>query len=262
MIVKQKSNRRLLYPLALLVLGLADVHAEPDDAIDPESRLGAMATKLAETVQFSVTVHMKYDVLQDSGQMIEFGELRSLQLSRPEYLRVDAQQSDGDVGGLIFDGTTLTQFSQTDSVYSQIERPGTVDEVIRYAVGELSVRLPLARLLLSSFPQQLQRLTTEVDLVETNILGPEPTEHIAGRTADVDYQVWIREDNFPTRIVLSYKSAPGQPQFRADFSDWNTAPALRKDSFNYKPPEDFEKIPVLVPARPGGESHSAQGGGE
>jgi len=260
--VKRKINRRILWPLALGVLGLANVYAQPTDTVEPETRLGAMATKLADTVQFSVTVHMKYDVLQDSGQMIEFGELRSLQLSRPDYLRIDAQQSDGDIGGLIFDGTTLTQFSQTDSVYSQIERPGTVDEVIRYAVGELSVRLPLARLLLSSFPEQLQRVTTEVDLVETNTLGPEPTDHIAGRTADIDYQVWIGEDNFPTRIVLSYKNAPGQPQFRADFSDWNTAPALRKESFNYRAPDDFEKIPVLLPARPGGESHSVRGGGE
>jgi hypothetical protein len=235
-------DKRFLWPLALLTLGLTTGSAF---AADAEKRLVDMAANLADTKQFSVAIHMTYDVLQESGEIIEFGEARTLQISRPEYLRVDAQQSDGDRGGLIFDGKTITQFSDTQNVYSQIDRPGDVDGAIRYAVGELGVRLPLARMLVTSFPQEISKLTTDIDLVEQNTLGPEPTVHIAGRTDDLDYQVWIREDNFPTRIVLTYKNAPGQPQFRADFSDWNTAPSLKRGSFIFTVPDTSEKIPTL-----------------
>ena len=91
-----------------------------------------------------------------------------------------------------------------------------MDGAIRYAVGELGVRFPLARMLVTSFPQEMSRLTTGIDFVERNTLGPVGTDHIAGRTDDLDYQVWIRDDNLPTRIVLTYRNAPGQPQFRRE----------------------------------------------
>lgn len=256
---EQTGKRRFPWALVPALLALVNGHAY---AVEAGTRLIDMATKLAETKQFSVNVHMTYDVVQDSGQIIEFGELRTVQISRPEYLRVDAQQSDGDTGGLIFDGTTLTQFNQTQNVYSQIEKPGTVDNAVRYAVAELRVRLPLARMLVTSFPQEMSRLTTDVNFVERNTLGPEPTDHIAGNTADLDYQVWIRDDNFPSRIVLTYRNSPGQPQFRADFSDWNTTPALRRDSFKYKPPADAEKIPTLLPASSASESSITEDSGE
>jgi hypothetical protein len=236
--------RRFLWPLALVTLGLVTKSAFSAEA---ESRLIDMAVKLADTKQFTVDIRMTYDVLQESGQIIEFGEVRTLQVSRPDYLRVDAQQSDGDSGGLIFDGKTITQFSDTHHVYSQIDRPGNIDGAIRYAVGELGVRFPLARMLVTSFPEEMRRLTTDIDFVEQNTLGPEPTDHIAGRTDDLDYQIWIREDNFPTRIALTYRNAPGQPQFRADFSNWNTAPSLKRGSFIFTAPDKSEKIPTLLP---------------
>jgi hypothetical protein len=234
-------DKRFLWPLALITLALATGSAF---AVEAEKRLVDMAVSLAETTQFSVSILMTYDVLQESGQIIEFGEIRTLQVSRPDYLRVDAQQSDGDSGGLIFDGKTITQFNNKQNVYSQIDRPGHIDGAIRYAVGELGVRFPLARMLVTSFPQEMSRLTTGVDFVERNTLGPVSTDHIAGRTDDLDYQVWIRDDNLPTRIVLTYRNAPGQPQFRADFTDWNTAPSLKRGSFVFTAPKNSEKIPT------------------
>jgi len=250
--------RRFLWPLALVMLGMASGSAF---AVEAEKRLLDMANKLAGTTQFTVVIHMNYDVLQASGELIEFGEVRNLQISRPDYLRVDAQQSDGDSGGLIFDGQIITQFNLTQNVYSQIDRPGNLDEMIRYVVSELGVRFPLARMLVTSFPQELRKLTTDVAFVERNVLGPVATDHIAGRTDDLDYQIWIRDDNFPTRMVFNYRNAPGKPQFRADFSDWNTAPSLKRASFTYKAPAEAEKIPTLIPASPTTGTDQTKGSG-
>ena len=236
--------RRFLWPLVLSISLLATGNAFSAEA---KARLVDMATKLAETKQFTVAIHMTYDVLQESGQIIEFEEVRDIQISRPDFFRVDAQQSDGDTGGLLFDGQTITQFSESQNVYSQVDRPGNIDEAIRYAVGELGVRFPLARMLVSSFPQEIARLTTDVNTVERNTLGPVATDHVAARTDDLDYQVWIGEDNFPTRVVLTYLNSPGRPQFRADFSNWDTAPSLKRASFTYKAPDKSEKIPTLLP---------------
>lgn len=248
--------RRFLWPLVLSTLLLATGNAFSAEA---ETRLVDMAAKLADTKQFTVEIHMTYDVFQESGQVIEFGEVRTIQISRPDFFRVDARQSDGDTGGLLFNGQTITQFSETQNVYSQIDRPGNIDEAIRYAVSELGVRFPLARMLMSSFPQEIARLTTGVNIVERNTLGPVATDHIAARTDDLDYQVWIGEDNFPTRVVLTYLNSPGRPQFRADFSNWDTAPSLRRASFTFKAPDEAEKIPTLLPVRSKAATNPTQG---
>ena len=217
-------------------------------AADPMTQLVGMAQKIAEAKEFSVSIHMAYDVVQESGQKIEFSEIRHTLISRPNHMRVDAHQSDGNVSRLFFDGKTLTLVNATENVYSQTDRPGDLDAAIRYAVGTLGIRVPLARLLVTTLPQEIQKLTSRVEYVERNILGRTATDHIVGQTEEVDYQVWIAEDNLPRRIVITYKRAPGQPQFRADFLDWNLLPKGVDTAFNFTPPKEAEKIPTLLSA--------------
>ncbi len=229
-------------------------------AADTKSQLFDMTKKLAETKQYSVSIHMDYDVVQKSGQKIEFSEIRKTTISRPNHLRAEARQSDGDESLLLFDGKVITLFNASENVYSQTDLPGDVDTAIRYAVGKMGMRVPLARMLTTTFPSEFQKLTTNVDYVEHNTLGTKPTDHIAGQTKDIDYQVWITKDNLPERIVITYKNAPGQPQFRAQFSDWNLAPKILNDTFIFTPPKDAEKIPTLLPATELNVPNKTQGG--
>jgi hypothetical protein len=195
----------------------------------------AMARTLAGAQRFGVTLHMRYDAVQASGQKVEFAEVRKVRLDRPGRVRVDTVQSDGDESRLVFDGKTLTLYSGRENVYSQSEHAGDVDSVVRFAVRELGVRVPLARLLVSTLPDEIERLSREVVLVERSRLDGELTDHLAGRTPDVDYQIW------------TYRHEPGQPQFRADFSDWNFAPAVSDAIFAFNAPEGAERIPTLLP---------------
>jgi len=228
--------------------GIETEQKEASGEIDAKALLDAMARKLAEARQFSVTMHMNYDVVQATGQKIQFSEVRKTQVSRPDYFRVDSQQSDGDTGGLIFDGKTLTLFNTTENVYSQTTHPGDVDAAVRYAIGKLGMRVPLARMLTTTLPQQLDQLSTAVDYVEQDVLGAAPTDHIAAQSRDVDYQVWIGNDMLPTRMVLTYRNEPGQPQFQAVFSSWNLNPDIKDSAFTFTPAKGAEKIPTLLPA--------------
>ena len=229
-------------------------------AADTESQLFDMAKKLAEAKQFSFTLHMRYDAVQKSGQKIEFSEIRKTTINRPNHIRVEAMQSDGDESLLIFDGKTIMLFNASENVYSQTDCPGDVDAAIRYAVGKMGMRVPLARMLLSTLPSELQKLSTNVDYVEHNILGIAPADHIVGQTKDIDYQVWIAKDMLPGRIVITYKDAPKQPQFRGDFSDWNLAPKISDDTFIFTPPKGAEKIPTLLPATESDITNKTHGG--
>ncbi len=229
-------------------------------AADTDQLLLSMAKKLAETKQYSVSMHMGYDVVQESGQKIEFSEIRKVTIDRPNHMRVDSEQSDGDISQFIFDGKAITLFSVTENVYAQTDLPGDLDSAIRHAVSKMGVRVPLARLLTTTFPAELEKLTVDVDYVEHNTLGTTPTDHIAGQSEDVDFQVWIAADLLPRRIVMTYKNAPGQPQFWAEFSDWNLKPKITTETFAFTPPKGAEKILSLLPAIKAEAASKKQGG--
>lgn len=225
------------------------VVAEPHE---PETILMRMATFLAGTPRFTVTLQDRFDVLQDSGQMIEFGETRQITVSRPDGLRVELEQSDGEQHQVLYDGKDITAFSPGLNVYAQASKPGGIDQAVTFFLQDLHMRLPLAALLLGRFPEEIQRRTQELAYVEHTQVRGAPAHHLAGRTATVDYQLWIAEGArpLPLRAVLTYKNSEGHPQFRADFDDWNLSPELRDDRFAFTPPPGARRIAFVaeVPA--------------
>ena len=249
----------ILYLLLVVILttGFLPVMAadtDPQSAApeqDPEAQkiFLKMADYIAGTPAFSVTYRSSYDAIQPDGQRIEFGEKLHVLLQRPNQLRVETERSDGRRGLVIFDGQWLTVFKAEDNVYARIERPGTVDQILVYLVRDLQVTLPMARLFVTGFPEQMEKRISAFSYVEENMLFDVPTDHLAVRTPEVDMQMWIAEDEppLPRRIVLTYKNASGEPQFRADFLQWSIPPTVGEDSFTFTPPAGAEQIPLLAP---------------
>ena len=210
-----------------------------------------MADFIAKAPVFSVTIRSGYDAIQPNGQRIEFGGNHQVLLHRPAGLRVDAERSDGDRGLVLFDGKGITAFKAIDNVYARVEKAGTVDDAIVYLVRDLQITLPLARMFLTSFPKDMKTKVTSIDYVEENFLFDVPTDHLAVRSADVDLQIWIAqgEQPLPRRIIITYKNAPGAPQFRADLSDWDLSPKVAADSFAFNPRPGAEQVPFMAPVR-------------
>jgi hypothetical protein len=207
-----------------------------------------MARFLANTQRFTVKMRDDYDVLQESGQKIEFGESRVISVDRPDGLRVEIEHSDGAKHLVLYDGKAITAFSPRENVYAQLSKTGGIDEAIMYFLRDLHMRLPLAMLLVSRFPEEIERRTQALDYVEKTEIDGTWAHHLAGRTETVDYQVWIDAGNrpLPLRVVLTYKDSEGQPQFRAHFSEWNLAPDIQESQFAFNPPEGARKIAFLA----------------
>ncbi len=210
--------------------------------------LFGMAKFLADTQRFSVTLNDSFEVLQETGQMIEFGESRNIVVNRPNGLHVDIEHSDGEKHRVIYDGKVITAFSPTHNVYAQAPKPGGIDEAVMYFLKDLQMRLPLAALLLNRLPAELESRTLAIDYVERNVINGLPSHHLAGRTETVDYQVWIKEgaEPLPLRVILTYKTQEGHPSFRARFSDWNLNPDVDDALFSFSPPAGATKILFLA----------------
>jgi hypothetical protein len=233
--------------IASTIVAQSEAPAESADA-EATNYLNKMADFLAKAEQFSVTLRIGYDVLQESGEKIEFGEIRKLVLRRPDRLRVDIEQSDGDKGLVIFNGKDITAYNEKDKVFASASGPGDLDGAVTYLVSELKLRLPLAMMFVSRLPSELERRVREVETVERSTIMDVPCVHLAARADDVDFQVWIPSDGqpLPRRVVITYKHEDGQPQFWADFFDWNLTPNPSESLFAFTPPEGVQKIPFLA----------------
>ena len=219
------------------------------------------ADYLAKAKGFSVNVEANYDIIQNSGQKIEFGESYHVLLSRPDDLRIDFEDRDGSKRQILFNGSTMTMFEPGQAFYGNLTKPGSVDQIISYIIKELQTPIPMSLLLLTSAPQELQKRVTDIALVDDERLGGIPVYHLAARTADVDFQVWITQGNEPTprRIVITYKKSPGQPQFSALLSDWKFDPVVNSSDFVFTPPAGARPVGFMVPAN-GPAATSGEGG--
>jgi hypothetical protein len=226
---------------------------DEDAPMDSEAldALNIMAETLAQAQGFSVTIRAGFDVVQDTGQKITFGERRKVTLSRPDRLRIEAEESDGKRTLVTYDGKAITVFNPDDNVYGQVEKTGSVDDVVRYVIQDLDVRLPLALLLVSTLPAELDQRLQSIDYVERDVLTEVPTDHLAGRGADVDFEIWLDTSNthLPQRVAITYKNEEGAPQYRAEFSDWKLNPDVSPVDLAFNPPTGAERIPFLVRVR-------------
>jgi hypothetical protein len=203
-----------------------------------------MADFLASAPRFSVTVRAGYDAVQKSGQKIEFGEMRTVTLSRPDRLRIEGERSDGAKTLTVFDGKEIMLIDETSNVYATAPQPGGLDATIVHFIKDLGMRLPLAVLLVSQLPAEVKDRVRSVDYVERTSIHGTPSHHLAARTDTVDFQIWVADGDrpLPQRVVITYKQAKGEPQFWAQFSDWNLAPALADSTFLAKPPDGAQKV--------------------
>jgi hypothetical protein len=74
------------------------------------SPLMRTAEFLAKAQRFSVRTDIDYDVVQDSGQKLEFGALRTITVRRPDRIRIDIEDRDGTRRGFRFDGKQIAFF--------------------------------------------------------------------------------------------------------------------------------------------------------
>jgi hypothetical protein len=247
--------------LVLCVLAGSSSAEEATSALEPQALevLGSSLEFLARAPAFSYTAEIGWDSVQDSGQKIEFGATQRATMRRPDRVRVDRRERDGSERVFSYDGTEITVFNREDDVYARARGPADVDEAIRYTVRALEVPVPLSALLRSDASRLVTKRLESADYVEEATLGGVACDQLAFRNDRVDFQVWIERGDrpLPHRVVITYRDTEGQPQFWANFTEWDLSPHAPDSLFVFEPPESAERIPFapadLAGQRPGKE---------
>jgi hypothetical protein len=248
---------------------------EADEIEDPEllARIDLMtrdatesvvraANFLADQSSFRVVADISFDVLQSDGRLLEFGERREITIRRPDRVRVDAIQRDGDVRTLYFDGSVISIDLPQHKAFVSKEMPGTLYAALDFLSEKLDAPVPLANLFSENFAAPLEDQIAAGHYVGQAVIDGRSCEHLAFRLPEVDVQLWIEEGDRPllARIVISHKHDDGNPQFRATLRDWDLTLETPEALFHFEPKEGSERL--IVGSFPTPETPGELGGEE
>jgi hypothetical protein len=116
-------------------------------------------------------------------------------------------------------------------------------------MNTLDMRFPLAEIISSTLAETLPAKVRAAYYVEQESIAGVPCDHLAFRGDQADLQIWIAQGDqpLPRRLVITYKNAPGQPQFWARLRDWQLSPDVSDGLFVFTPPAGAAKIAFASP---------------
>ena len=203
---------------------------------------------LAKLNQFHVNAEFGFDVLQETGQKIEFGSHQDVTIQRPNNFRVDFIRRDGVNGSVVYDGKEIVLFNPDEAVYAKAPFKGEIDDALDFLSEELNRPIPLRDFFESDPGSVLTAKIESAIYVDESMLAGVLCDHLAMRNDKVDFQIWIAQGDepLPRRIIITYKNEEGQPQFWGQFMKWETSPKINDGTFAYTPSEKVERIPFAV----------------
>ncbi len=249
---------------AMTVVGLVGSFGGPAvaaEGLNPHADeiLRAMSKFLAGTPAFSVSADIGNEILTEQGQKLQFSSSATAVVQRPSraYFSRQGGLADAEV---FFDGKQLTLYGKTAKAYVQKDLAGTLDQALNALEKGLGISLPGGDLLVADPYAALTAGVTSSGYYGIEYVGGVAAHHLAFRTPQVDWQIWVKEGDepLPLKYVITTKWTTGAPQYSVQFSNWNTKPAIAANRFGFVAPKDVVRLDAL-PVNEMGELGAPQG---
>jgi hypothetical protein len=189
-----------------------------------------------------VEIDVTYDEVLATGPKVQYNRQSSVVMERPNRLRVDSM-SDKGLRSFYYDGKSLTMYQPEEGVYATANTPETTDALID-ELEERGIELPLSDIFESQPCAGLADHLKTGTYAGRHFLDGEWYHHLLLETDAVDAQLWVAQGDEPEihKVVITYRDAPGVPQFSAVLSEWNFAPETDAAIFTFAPPEGARKV--------------------
>jgi hypothetical protein len=226
-----------------LMLGLGmppEARADDDYA---KTQLKAMSDYLAAQKDISFGFDANYEVVTKDQQKLALASSGEIVLNRPDKIRATRSGGFADIE-MLFDGKTLTLLGKTANLYTQVDVPGTVDHLVDELRDKHNRPLPGADLLLSNVYDALMADVVDAKDLGSGVIGGVECDHLAFRTKEVDWQIWIAQGKspYPCRYVITTKLVDQAPQYSLQIRDWKAGTEVASGDFAFKNPTGAKKI--------------------
>jgi hypothetical protein len=240
-----KQNTITSVRLFATAMSVAGVLASSAQAGDTEARslLKAMSDYLSAQKNISFAYDANFEVVTTDHQKLLLANSGTIELSRPDRIRATRAAGFANVE-MVFDGKTLSMFGKDANLYAQVESPGTIEQLIDDLRDKFDKPVPGADLLLPNVYDVLMADVTDVKDLGSGVIAGKECDHLAFRTKELDWQIWIAQGErpYPCRYVITSKQVDQAPQYSVQIRDWKTGDEVATNDFSFQPPTDAKKI--------------------
>jgi hypothetical protein len=227
----------------VLIVGLGATSDARAGEAEAKSLLKAMSDYLAAQKSLSFGYDTNFEVVTKDHQKILFASSGTLDLARPDKIRAQRQGGFANVE-IIFDGKTLTLLGKDANLYTQAEVPGSLDHLFDELRDKFQRPLPGADLLMSNAYDELMADVTDVKDLGSGVIGGTECDHLAFRSKDVDWQIWIAQgaSPYPCRYVITTKDVDQGPQYSVQVRDWKSSTKVVGADFGFNNATNAKKV--------------------
>jgi len=253
--------------VAAATVGTARTSSESTDQANAKRLVKAMSDYLASQGEISFDFETNLEIVTKQNQKVGLASSGSVTLDRPGRIRATRKGGFANVE-FVSDGKTMTLVGKDRNVYAQVEAPGTIDQLVDVLRDKYHRPVPAADLLMSNVYDQLMPEVVDAKDLGSGVIGGIECDHLAFRTKDVDWQIWMTQGDSPRpcRYVITSTQVAGAPQYTIDIKSWKTGAAVASERFSPTIPanarklnpgelKDFDELPAIfaVAKRSGGQ---------
>jgi hypothetical protein len=210
---------------------------------DARKILKAMSDYIGGQKAVSLTFDADIEVMTVELQKIQFASSGTVVLSRPDKLRGTRTGGYHDIA-FFFDGKTFTMHDRVNAAYARAAAVGSIDDLIVKLRDEFSVEAPGADILFSNAYSVLVETAFDSKHIGLGVIDGVECEHLAFRTPEVDWQIWIESGArpIPRKYVITSKTLAGAPQYTLRIKEWKSDAQVAADGFAFKPPAGAKQV--------------------
>ena len=129
------------------------------------------------------------------------------------------------------------------NMFAKAEEPGTIDQLVDVLRDKYKRPVPAADLLMADPYKELMPLVVDAKDLGSGVIRGVECDHLAFRTEEVDWQIWIAQGDrpYPCRYVITSKKVAGSPQYTIDVRAWKTGAEVAS-GFSVEIPAGAKKL--------------------
>ncbi|RKY21819.1 MAG: hypothetical protein DRQ55_03015 [Planctomycetota bacterium] len=237
----------LLLPLLLLAAACASddvIQKQQTGSIDPrvEQLMHTVCDRARDQRDLSFTVVDSVDEVLPTLQKLQFTHRRKITISRPSLLHVETE-GDKAHRSLWKDGETITLADHDHQVYSTLDDPGSIDDMMDMLWNDYGISTPLADIISSDPYAVFMEGALTGTYVGIGFVKDEPCHHLAIQRDKLDFQIWIGErDERLKKLVITYWQQRGEPQFTLWVEKVEAPSRFSATEFKARLPDSYEPI--------------------
>ena len=223
-------------------VGSAPAKAEsPDEAA--RQVLKSMTDYVSKLDAVSLDFSADLEAVTTKGFKLQFPASGQMTLDRPNKFKITRKGGHSDIE-LVSDGETITLYGRGKNAYAQKKAPDSFEAFVDMGREKRGMDIPGADLFLSNAYEELIEPVTEAMYLGTGVVDGVECDHLAFRTPDVDWQIWVAKGDkpYPCKYVVTSKWTTAAPEYSLRIRNWNDSPKLEDDSFAFRPGEAAKKV--------------------